>query len=88
MLAATASRRRMPARSSRRRLEQHADSTEPYPADTVIGRPNASSRMFNVRLSEEQYETLQELARKRHLPMSTMARAWLLDQLDHERHAS
>jgi hypothetical protein len=28
------------------------------------------------------------LQEQRHLPMSTMARAWLLDRLDHERHAS
>ncbi len=76
------------AREDARHLEQHADSSEPYPADTVVSRPNAQSRMFNVRLNEEQYEALQELARKRHLPMSTMARAWPLDRLDHERHAS
>jgi hypothetical protein len=75
-------------REDARRLEQHADSTALYPTDTVVRRPHAPSRMFNVRLSEEQYEALQELARKRHLPMSTMARAWLLDRLDHERHAS
>jgi aryl-alcohol dehydrogenase-like predicted oxidoreductase len=44
--------------------------------------------MFNLRLSEEQYEALQQMAREHHLPMSTMARAWLLDRLDHERRAS
>jgi hypothetical protein len=44
--------------------------------------------MFNVRLSEEQFAELQAEARRRHLPVSTMARAWLLDRLDHERHAS
>jgi hypothetical protein len=75
-------------RDDARRLDRHTDSTGPYPADTVVSRPNAPSRMFNVRLSEERYEALQELARERHLPMSTMARAWLLDRLDHERHAS
>lgn len=75
------------AREDARRLEQHAETTEPYPDDTTVSRPNAPSRMFNLRLSEQQYEALQELARQRHLPMSTMARAWLLDRLDHERHA-
>jgi len=45
-------------------------------------------RGFNVRLSEEQCDGLQELARERHLPTSTMARAGLLDRLDHERQAS
>ena len=76
------------ARDDARRLEQHADTTGPYSEDTTVSRPNAPSRMFNLRLSEDQYEALQELAHQRHLPMSTMARAWLLDRLDHERHAS
>jgi len=44
--------------------------------------------MFNVRLTEEQFTQLQELARAKHLPVSTMARAWLLDRLDHERPAN
>jgi hypothetical protein len=44
--------------------------------------------MFNVRLTADQFAALQELANQRHLPMSTMARAWLLDRLDQERHAS
>jgi hypothetical protein len=44
--------------------------------------------MFNLRLTEEQFTELQQLAHQRHLPMATMARAWLLDRLDQERHAS
>jgi hypothetical protein len=44
--------------------------------------------MFNVRLSDEQYEEVTSLARQRHLPASTMARAWLLERLDQERPAS
>jgi len=44
--------------------------------------------MFNLRLTEQQYTELQAEALRRHLPVSTMARAWLLDRLDHERHAS
>jgi hypothetical protein len=43
--------------------------------------------MFNVRLSVEHYEALARLAREKHLPMSTMVRAWLLDRLDAELHA-
>jgi hypothetical protein len=76
------------AREDARRLEVQAASEEPYPAGTTIGRPNQPSRMFNVRLTEEQFAAIQDLAEQRHLPMSTMARAWLLDRLDHEQHAS
>jgi hypothetical protein len=44
--------------------------------------------MFNLRLTDEQFSELQDLARERHLPMSTMARSWLLERLDQERRAS
>jgi len=54
----------------------------------AVTRPNAPSRLFNVRLSDEQYQALTQMAKTKHLPVSTMARAWLLDRLDHERHAS
>jgi hypothetical protein len=75
-------------REDARNLERQSDSDEPYPASTTISRPNQPSRMFNLRLTEEQFAELQAEALRRHLPVSTMARAWLLDRLDHERHAS
>jgi hypothetical protein len=76
------------AREDARRLEAEADNGEPYTDGTVISRPNQASRMFNVRLSEEQFAAIQEIAECQHLPMSTMARAWLLDRLDRERRVS
>lgn len=76
------------ARADARALEAEADATEPYPPATRITRPNRPSRMFNLRLTEEQFTELQELAREHHLPMSTMARSWLLERLDQERRAS
>ena len=76
------------AREDARALEEQAQLTEEYPAGTTVSRPNQPSRMFNVRLSEEQFTELQAEAQRRHLPVSTMARAWLLDRLDRERHAS
>jgi hypothetical protein len=75
-------------REDARRLEAEAASGEPYPEGTVISRPNQASRMFNVRLSEEQFAAIQDVAERQHLPMSTMARAWLLDRLEQERRAS
>lgn len=76
------------ARADARALEAGADDSEPYPADTQITRPNRPSRMFNLRLTDDQYTELQTLARRHHLPMSTMARSWLLERLDQERRAS
>lgn len=75
-------------RADARSLEAVGASEEPYPQGTVVTHPNAPSRMFNVRLSDDQYEQLQRIAEAKHLPVSTMARAWLLDRLDDERHAS
>ncbi|RCW45155.1 hypothetical protein DFQ14_103119 [Halopolyspora algeriensis] len=76
------------ARADARALEAEAEATGPYPPDTRVTRPNRPSRMFNLRLTEEQFTELQELAREHHLPMSTMARSWLLERLDQERRAS
>ena len=61
---------------------------EPYPDGTVISHPNQASRMLNVRLSAEQFAAIQEIAESQHLPMSTMARAWLLNRLDKELRVS
>lgn len=69
-----------------RGLEQHGNSSEPYSEGTAISRPNAPSRMSNLRLSDEQFDALQQIAIAKHLPMATMARAWLLDRLDAEEH--
>lgn len=75
-------------RADARRLESESKATDPYPLGTTITRPNRPSRMLNVRLTDEQFNELQSLAREHHLPMSTMARSWLLDRLNQERHAS
>ena len=53
-----------------------------------MAKNHHASRMFNVRLSEEQFAAIQDVAERQHLPMSTMARAWLLDRLEEERRAS
>jgi hypothetical protein len=59
------------------------------PSTRNAGQPTQPpSRLFNVRLSEEHYAAVQNLAPERHLPMSTMGRAWLLDRLDEELPAS
>jgi len=76
------------ARADARALETDAEATGPYPEGTQITHPNRPSRMFNVRLTEEQYAKLHDAAERRHLPMSTMARSWLLERLDEEQRAS
>ncbi len=75
-------------RRDARKLEEHADDEGNYPAGTAVRRGKSRSRKFNVRLTDEQYQQLEQVARDRHLPLSTMARAWLLDRLGDEQHAS
>lgn len=75
-------------RADARKLEKRADAEGRYPVGTTVRRAQAPSRMFNIRLTDEQYQQLEQAARDRHLPLSTMARAWLLDRLGDERHAS
>jgi hypothetical protein len=65
-----------------------ADSTEPYPEGTEVRQPNRGSRMFNMRLGDDEYAEIRELAEQRHLPMATMARSCLLERLDRERDVS
>jgi len=75
-------------RADARRLEAESEELGTYPEGVVITRPNHPSRMFNLRLTDDQFNELRELAHERHLPMSTMARSWLLERLDYERRAS
>ena len=83
--AQTADRLRADARD----LEPPPDeAVQDYPPGTVVARKQGSSRMFNVRLTDEQYQQLERVAKSKHLPVSTMARAWLLDRLENERDAS
>lgn len=44
--------------------------------------------MIIVRLSEERFAAIQRIAESQHLPMATMARAWIVVRLDVELRAS
>lgn len=53
---------------------------DPHEAD--VAREDARRRQA------EQFAAIQEIAESQHLPMTTMARAWLLDRLDKEGRTS
>jgi hypothetical protein len=80
------------SRADARRVEDEvmADPDAPYPAGSryTVSRPGRRGRLFTVRLSADEYASLQRLATSRHLPASTLARAWLLDRLSQEQRAS
>lgn len=84
--------REQASRADARRIEDEvmADPDAPYPAgvEHAVSRPNRRSHLFTVRLSADEYATMQRVATARHLPASTLARAWLLDRLTHEHRVS
>ena len=79
-------------RADARRIEDEvmADPDAPYPegVEYTVSRPNLRNQLFTVRLSADEYATMQRVASERHLPASTLARAWLLDRLTQEQRAS
>ncbi len=64
-------------------LEQ-AELPDPLPAPAQR-RNAARSRMFSLRLGEDELAELDQLAASRGLPARTLARTWLLDRLHTEQ---
>jgi len=68
-------------------LEQ-AELPDPLPARARVGRRNDTrSRMFSVRLRDDELAELGQVAQQRGLPARTLARTWLLDRLHTEQHS-
>ena len=80
------------SRAGARRMEAEvmADPQRPYPdgVEYEIRRPGRRDQLFTVRLSAQEHAALQKAAASRHLPASTLARAWLLDRLSADQRAS
>lgn len=49
-------------------------------------RPNRS-RVYSIRLSEEEQAQVQQVSDAKHLPASTLVRSWILDRLNQEKTA-
>ncbi|MBF4194550.1 ribbon-helix-helix domain-containing protein [Mycolicibacterium phlei] len=64
-----------------------ADQTDrPLPAHVKASRPgHARSKVLQVRLNPEEYDALEAIARRRNLPVSTVARAHLLQLILEDR---
>jgi len=77
--------RRADARHSEQQTLEHPDEALDL-SRSRVARPNRS-KPFTVRLSPEEFEELTREADSRHLPASTLARAWLLDRLHANRPA-
>lgn len=66
--------------------ETDEDDGAPLPDNVSVSRPNrARSRVLQVRLNPEEYEAVERVAAARGLPVSTVARDWVLRSLNQER---
>ena len=77
-----------PHLAARLREESEETKDQPYPESVSYTRPNRErSRVYSVRLSAEEYATVQRVADSRHLPASTLVRSWILERLEKEESA-
>ncbi|ULP45937.1 ribbon-helix-helix domain-containing protein [Mycolicibacter virginiensis] len=61
------------------RAEADADPNAPIPAHVKVSRPGrARSKVLQVRLNPDEFDALEEIAERRGLPVSTVAREQLL----------
>jgi len=71
------------------REESERTKDDPYPDNARPARTDRGrSRVYSVRLNEEEYRAVQRVAEAAHLPASSLVRSWILDRLDQERPAS
>lgn len=75
-----------PTLAARLREESERMREREFPAEARPSRPNRS-KVYSIRLSEEEQARVQEVADAKHLPASTLVRSWILDRLKQERTA-
>lgn len=74
------------ALAARLREESETSREDEYPTGTRPTHPNRS-KVYSVRLSAQEQELIEKVARSKHLPTSTLVRSWILDRLEIERTA-
>lgn len=72
-----------PALAARLREESERTREVAYPPGVWPARPNRS-KVYSIRLSDEEQAQVQQVAAAKHLPASTMVRSWILDRLNQE----
>ena len=66
------------------RQESKRTKDDAYPEGARGTRPNRS-KVYSVRLSDQEEDQIQKLAESKHLPPSTLVRSWILERLDLEQ---
>lgn len=72
-----------PELASRLREESEGTRESDYPKDARPSRPNRT-KVYSIRLSEDEQARVQQAADAQHLPASTLVRSWILDRLNQE----
>ncbi len=68
------------------KLRQESEKTkdDAYPEGARGSRPNRT-KVYSVRLSDQEEDEIQKLAQSKHLPASTLVRSWILERLELEQ---
>lgn len=74
------------ALAARLRDESEETRDSAYPKDARPSRPNRT-KVYSIRLSEDEQARVQQAADAQHLPASTLVRSWILDRLNQDKTA-
>lgn len=75
-----------PALAARLRDESERTREGGYPEGARPSRPNRT-KVYSIRLSEDEQAQVQQAADAQHLPPSTLVRSWILDRLNQDKTA-
>ncbi len=75
-----------PALAVRLRDESEETRESDYPKEARPSRPNRT-KVYSIRLSEDEQARVQQAADAQHLPASTLVRSWILDRLNQDKTA-
>ena len=66
------------------REESERTKDDAYPQGARGSRPNRT-KVYSVRLSDQEENEIQKLAQSKHLPASTLVRSWILERIELEQ---
>ncbi|MGB3954219.1 MAG: hypothetical protein WBL05_02860 [Brooklawnia sp.] len=72
-----------PILAARLREESERTREAAYPATARPTRPNRT-KVYSIRLSEEEQARIEQVADTKHLPASALVSSWILERLNEE----
>lgn len=65
----------------REALASESDPDAPLKPGTKVSRGHGRSKVYSVRLNEDEVERVEQMAARLGLPASTMVRSWIVERL-------